>query len=61
MKLRTITIVAAIGLTIGIIIHFGTFPYAALVEYPRYWISFLLPLIAELPLALFPFTLYKKQ
>lgn len=61
MNLRIITLIAAIGFLLGIIVHFALFEYEYLSEYPRMYVGLLFPLIRDLPLSIFLFTLYAKQ
>ena len=61
MNLRAITVIAALGLLIWLIVHFAIFPYESLTEYPKNWVWLFVPLVRDLPLSIFLFTLYGKQ
>lgn len=61
MNLRTITIIAAIGFLISFIARLAVFPYEILSDNPKQWGWVILPLLTDLPLSLFLFTLYSKQ
>ena len=61
MNLRTTTVIAAFGILLWLIVHFVLFPYESLGEYPKNWVWLLVPLLRDLPLSVFLFTLYGKQ